>query len=77
MTDTLEKKTEIISILKDSEIVAQAILSGNGKSSNVSQSNLLLEGIYVADFEKIKKLAEHCAYHRYGENIEIKYSPVQ
>ena len=77
MTNTLETKTETINVIQEKLIVAQAVLSGNGKLSNVSQSNLLFDGTYATSFEKLKKLAENCAYHRFGENIEIKYSPTQ
>ena len=78
MTNTLETKTETIQVLLDEIEKGSAVLSGNGKGSNVSQSKeILCNGTYVVSFDKLKELAENYAHRRFGENVEIRYFPTQ
>jgi hypothetical protein len=76
---TIEDKIETITITDKSskEILGQAVISGNEEKSTVSQSNFYPDRKYWTSFDEVKQILESCAKMKYGENIEISYSPTQ
>lgn len=77
MTNDITKKfrTECVTILKGEEVVGQVVIKEIDESHYaISQSNFLPDNRYDLSHEKTKLMIENYAKHKYGENLEFRYS---